>query len=103
MNADTDYPISIFAERRASFSHKLKRIKQQEDFRQSHFKKFDRLTRREMEVINLLARDYNNPKIAERLSISRHTVEQHRKNINRKLGINSSFQLFQYALAFNLI
>lgn len=103
MNAETDYPQSIITEGRASFNHKLRRIKQQEHFRQTHIKKFDRLTKREMEIIYLLARDYNNPKIADRLSISRHTVEQHRKNINRKLGINSSFQLFQYALAFNLI
>jgi DNA-binding CsgD family transcriptional regulator len=65
--------------------------------------KFDSLTKREIEVIYMLAKGHNNPQIAESLCISRHTVEQHRKNINRKLGIHSYFQLFQYALAFNLI
>jgi len=87
----------------SSFIHKLKRIRKQENFKIRNKVKFDSLTKREIEVIFLLARDHNNPQIAETLCISRYTVEQHRKNINRKLGINSYFQLFQYALAFNLI
>lgn len=86
-----------------SFMHKLKRIQRQENFKLSNRLKFESLTKREVEVVYLLAKDHNNPQIAETLCISRHTVEQHRKNINRKLGINSYFQLFQYALAFNLI
>jgi len=86
-----------------SFLHKLRRIRRQENFRLSNKKRFDTLTKREVEVIFLLASDHNNPQIADTLCISRHTVEQHRKNINRKLGVNSYYQLFQYALAFNLI
>ena len=86
-----------------SFIHKLKRIRKQENFRHLNKGKFESLTKREIEVVFLLARDHNNPQIADSLCISRYTVEQHRKNINRKLGVNSYFQLFQYALAFNLI
>ena len=86
-----------------SFKHKLKRIQQQEEFRRSNTQRFDGLTKREVEIIILLANDFNNPQIAEMLFISRFTVEQHRKNINKKLGVNSYAQLFQYALAFDLI
>lgn len=83
--------------------HKLNRIHRQEAFRIKHYGQFAALTKRELEIIQLITEGKNNPKIAETLFISRHTVEQHRKNINRKLGINSMPQLFQYALAFDLI
>jgi len=86
-----------------SFNHKLERIKKQENFRQNNSNRFESLTKREVEMLFLLANDFNNPQIAEELFISRYTVEQHRKNINRKLSINSYVQLFQYALAFDLV
>jgi len=86
-----------------SFKHKLKRIQKQEDFKRTNSHRFDGLTKREVEIIVLLANDFNNPQIAEMLFISRFTVEQHRKNINRKLAINSYAQLYKYALAFDLI
>ena len=86
-----------------SFIHKLNRIKKQERFRQSNHNRFESLTKREVEILFLVANDFSNPKIAEELFISRHTVEQHRKNINKKLSIHSYVQLFQYALAFDLV
>lgn len=84
-------------------SHKLKRIHEQEVFKKAHLKQFKSLTNREVEIIKLLVKGFNNPQIAEHLFISRSTVEQHRKNINRKLGTSSITKLFQYALAFDLI
>ena len=87
----------------SSIRHKLKRIYQEERFKEKHKHKFESLTNRELQVLGLLANDMNNPQIADELDISRYTVEQHRKNINRKLGAKSFGQLFRYALAFNLI
>ena len=86
-----------------SFRHKLKRIQKQECFKRSNAQRFAGLTKREVEITLLVANDCNNPQIAEMLFISRFTVEQHRKNVNKKLGINSYAQLYQYALAFDLI
>ena len=86
-----------------SFNYKLKRIQREENFKQANKEKFELLTKREVEILYLLANDLNNPQIAEALYISRYTVEQHRKNINRKLCVHSYVQLFQYALAFNLV
>ena len=83
--------------------HKLYRISKQETFKQANSFRFSTLTKRELEVLQLLAKDLNNPQIADRLSISRFTVEQHRKNINRKLGSKSTIQLLQFALAFDLV
>lgn len=87
----------------SSFEHKLNRIQKEEHFKEENKHKFESLTNREVEVLYLVANDRNNPQIADELFISRFTVEQHRKNINRKLGASSYGQLFRFALAFNLI
>ena len=87
----------------SSFAFKLKRIRKQEQFRLAHQQKFQCLTQREREILRYLAEGYNNPQIGEMLYISRLTVEQHRKNIIRKLKAKSAVELFQYALAFNLV
>ena len=86
-----------------SVIHKLRRIIDQQQFKKENCLKYSCLTLREIEIIKLIASGYNNPKIANILFISRFTVEQHRKNINRKLQIKSLPHLIQYALAFDLL
>ena len=44
---------------------------------------YDSLTTREREVLHLAAEGYTNARIAEQLSISRRTVEDHRSNLMR--------------------
>jgi LuxR family maltose regulon positive regulatory protein len=47
------------------------------------------LTRREVEVLSLVAQGLSNPRIAERLVVSEHTVHRHVANIYAKLGVSS--------------
>jgi len=61
------------------------------------------LTAREREIIALLAEGRRSPQIAEALSISPATVETHRRNIMRKLGLHSVAALTRYALRSGLI
>ena len=61
------------------------------------------LTAREIEIIRLIEKEYNNKQIAEALFISERTVETHRKNIFRKTGINSLIGLIKYAYENKLI
>jgi two-component system nitrate/nitrite response regulator NarL len=56
------------------------------------------LTRREKEIVRLLAADRTNHEIAEQLHLSVQTVETHKKNIYFKLGIHSSGALVTYAM-----
>lgn len=86
-----------------SLGHKLLRIAAQQDFKTANYRKYASLTPREIEVIQLLVQDLNTAEIANLLFISQHTVQQHRKNIRRKLGVNTILQLFQFALAFDLV
>jgi DNA-binding CsgD family transcriptional regulator len=46
------------------------------------------LTNRERQVLNLVARGFSNPEIAEILSLSQHTVKSHVIHIFNKLGVN---------------
>ena len=51
------------------------------------------LTDREKEITVLLSEGWSCPKIAEKLFLSKHTVKTHCKNIYRKLGVNSRYEL----------
>jgi two-component system nitrate/nitrite response regulator NarL len=61
------------------------------------------LTDREIEIIRLIEKEYNNKMIAESLYISERTVETHRKNIFRKTSTNSVIGLVKYAYEHKLI
>lgn len=55
------------------------------------------VTRREREVLKLLAEAHKNKEIAKILCISRKTVEKHRSNIMSKLGLHTVADLTRYA------
>lgn len=56
------------------------------------------LSLREIEVVELIAQEYTNAKIAEALFISERTVETHRKNIFRKTDTKSVIGLLKYCV-----
>ncbi len=61
------------------------------------------LTPREMEVWRLIAEGYTNPAIAERLGLSRKTIDVHRANLMHKLDIHDVTGLVKSALRRGLI
>jgi len=61
------------------------------------------LSRRELEVLKLICREYSNAEIAEKLFLSVSTVETHRKNLIAKLGVNNTVGLVKFALRHKLI
>lgn len=95
--------ISIPAEKLADSSKKMEQVVKMDEFKLKHFKRFQSLTGREIEILKLLANGYNNPKIADKLFLSRSTIETHRKNIKKKLDLNSLRDLMRYAFAFDLV
>lgn len=61
------------------------------------------LTRREIEVLSLIARDLSNQEIADKLFISIRTVESHKQNLIVKTGAKSVVGLIIYGIRHGLI
>lgn len=56
------------------------------------------LTERETEIIKLIGEGFTTIKIAQKLKVSVHTINTHRKNISKKLKINTPAQMVKYAV-----
>jgi len=63
----------------------------------------DALSPREVEVLRLIAFGHTSVEIARKLHLSPRTVETHRANIHRKLGLTTRAELTRYALRRGLL
>jgi len=61
------------------------------------------LSERERQVLGLVAEGLTNAQIAERLGLSRKTVDVHRTNLMRKLDIHDVTELVKFALRHGII
>ena len=68
-----------------------------------NFTKFTELTEREMDIIILLSRGMTNNDMAEKLNLSKYTIETHRKNVMKKLQLKTSAQLIYFATQQGLV
>jgi len=62
-----------------------------------------RLARREREVLRLIAEGVRSPAIATQLGVTVATIEVHRRNIMRKLGVRTVAELTRYAIREGLV
>jgi DNA-binding NarL/FixJ family response regulator len=58
----------------------------------------DRLSNRELQVLNLIGRGQSSREAADTLGLSVKTVETHRQSLKRKLNLATNAQLVQYAI-----
>jgi DNA-binding NarL/FixJ family response regulator len=56
-----------------------------------------RMTKREREIIALIADGLSNKEIAQRLNIATHTVKSHVRNVMEKLALHSRLQIAKYS------
>lgn len=61
------------------------------------------LTEREVDVLQLIIQEFTTQEIAEKLFISRHTVESHKKNLFKKTEQSSLVGLVKFSIAHQLI
>ena len=74
-----------------------------ESLLKDNFRRRLRLSKREQEILVLISRGMTSQGIGNTLYISKYTVETHRKNILRKLEVNSSTELVKFAIKQGLV
>lgn len=97
------YTIKEVMENRYEFNihHILKQTEPLENFSDDFLKKY-KLSRREIEIIQLLKKGLTNQEIADKIFLSVLTIQTHRKNIIQKLGVNNSAGLIAFAHEHNI-
>ena len=61
------------------------------------------LTKRELEIIKMIASEMTNSQIAKKLNISPRTIDTHRRNILRKIEVKNTAGLVKYAIQHQLL
>lgn len=74
-----------------------------DSYRRKNDPDFIELTPREKEILKLVCEEFNSSEIAEKLFISVHTAETHRRNLLSKTGCKNSVGLVKYAMEHELI
>lgn len=65
--------------------------------------RYQSLTRRECQVLELIVKGFSNQEAADELGINRKTVEGHRANMTAKMKVDSFAELVQVAIALGLV
>lgn len=81
--------------------NRLVSLIEEEEFIRVNKDRYNRLTKREKEVISLISIGLNSREISSRLFISKHTVEQHRKNAKKKLEVSTATDLLKFGRIFS--
>ena len=92
----------IWTDRNLSSSPKLRPVQQQPAARPSTKPK-PQLSKREREVLRLIAEGRTSKEIASKLFISLQTVETHRSNLMSKLGVRNMAGMVLYAVRLRLV
>lgn len=61
------------------------------------------ISKRELEILQLMVRGLNSPQIAESLFLSYHTVENHKRHLRQKTGTKTSAELIDFVWRNNLL
>ena len=61
------------------------------------------ITKRELEILQLVVKEFTTKEISEQLTISINTIDTHRKNIMRKLEVKTTIGLVKYAIKHDLV
>lgn len=94
--------IRAVAQKEPYFDPKLADEKQFNNHADDLFLKKYKLSPREVEIIRHIKDGLSSPQIAQKINLSQHTIDTHRKNIHAKLGIKTVADLVRFAIEINL-
>jgi DNA-binding NarL/FixJ family response regulator len=87
----------------SAISKRLRERSEKSPHRRGAVKKSNRLSSRELEVLQLIAEGKPNKQVAEELGVSFKTVDKHRQNLMSKLNIHDVAGLTRYAITEGII
>jgi len=85
-----------------SIAKKINSVLEESDWMKANFKKLCLLSKREKEILGLLANGYSTTQISDTHYMSKLTVNTHRRNIIQKLEVKNFAGLYKFAVAFGL-
>jgi len=77
-------------------------VQNMSELKSSH-NKTDNLSEREIEVLHLICKGFSNQEIADKLFLSKRTVDKHRANILEKTGSRNTASMVMYAIKNKII
>ncbi|MGV3538505.1 MAG: LuxR C-terminal-related transcriptional regulator [Rufibacter sp.] len=95
--------VAILVDPMRHITPKVARLLNETIFLRKNVEQFAQLSTREQEILKMVVLGKSSLEIADELFISEKTVNTHRRNIKIKLNASSTFELSQYAMAFDLI
>jgi DNA-binding NarL/FixJ family response regulator len=102
------HAITMVFEGKTYFSEEVTGIVMKSYLEPEPIKKSDKdllnqLTKREIEILKLIAQEFTNQEIADKLFISKRTVDTHRRNLLQKIEVKNSIGLIRFAYNNGLI
>jgi DNA-binding CsgD family transcriptional regulator len=85
------------------FHHKMSDICEHTDFVRANTGRYNQLTKRELTIAEKLAKGDTMQKVSEELTISIHTLKNHKTNIYKKMNVKNYFEFYNFASKFKLI
>lgn len=95
--------LAIPADNRHTFTVKVDRLLKENNFLRQNKHLFALLTPREIEILKRIAKGKNSQEIAEELFVAEDTIKTHRRNIKRKIKVQSQYDLVYFAQCFDLL
>lgn len=86
-----------------NISAKVERIMEENRFLRSNKDAYSALSKREAEILRLMALDKSGSEIGEQLSLSEETVKTHRRNIKKKINAKNQYDVVKFAQAFEIV
>lgn len=84
-------------------AEKAERLMEENLMLKDSYHRFASLTKREKELLQYIASGKTASEASSRAFISEKTLNTHRRNIKRKLGVKSQYDMIKFAQAFNLV
>src|SRR5690606_5041632 len=84
-------------------AEKAERLMAEHLMLKDNYQRFASLTKREKELLQYIAAGETAGETSNRVFISEKTLHTHRRNIKRKLGAKSQYDIIKFAQAFNLV